>query len=381
MPRAGTVLLLLAGLAAAGPLTAGRTGEARVKLLRARGGSAATEKAVAAALQWLALHQGEDGSWDADGFMDVHECACDGKGGGWHGEEVPCQFDREVTALATLAFLGAGHSHRDGAHKETVARALAWLQGAGGSGTLFATAYTTQALAEAYDLTGDESLKAPVAERIAVMTDSRQSDGGWRYWPGSGMASGVPTTTAVVCALRVAEEAGFEVAPAYKAPVLELYTRLVDRETGRVEYTLDASSLGYTPTTTNAASALLVRSWLGQRTGDREMALGLKAVAEHRPKWSLRFKTMKVNGVERRVQIGYLQHYYWWHGTDALARLGGGDWSAWNGALKKALLPKQRKDGHAAGSWDPAGTYGKVGGRVYSTALCAMMLESYYRYP
>jgi len=52
--RTATICLLLAGLAAAGPLTAGRTGDARAKLLRARGGSAATEEAVAGALAWLA---------------------------------------------------------------------------------------------------------------------------------------------------------------------------------------------------------------------------------------------------------------------------------------------------------------------------------------
>ena len=90
---------------------------------------------------------------------------------------------------------------------------------------------------------------------------------------------------------------------------------------------------------------------------------------------------MKVKGVERKVQIGYLQHYYWHHGTEALARVGGSAWSSWNGALKKALLPKQAKTGHAAGSWAPEGTYGSVAGRVFSTALCTLMLEAYYRYP
>jgi hypothetical protein len=124
-----------------------------------------------------------------------------------------------------------------------------------------------------------------------------------------------------------------------------------------------------------------VRARLGQTASHPEVVLGLRALAKHRPKWSIRFKTVKVQGVERRVQIGYLQHYYWWHGTEALARLGGGAWSAWNGALKKALLPKQRKTGALAGSWDPAGTYGKVGGRLFATALCTLMLESYYRYP
>ncbi|MHC4134343.1 MAG: prenyltransferase/squalene oxidase repeat-containing protein [Planctomycetota bacterium] len=372
------LLLVLAAGAAAGPLTAGRAAGRKEKLLRRRGGNAATENAVANALAFLAARQTERGYWDADGFSPKDDAS---NGGGWHGERVPCPFDREVTALATLAFLGAGHTHRAGPYRDHVARALAWLSRPPGRATLFATAYATQALAEAYDLTGDASLKAAVDAGVEVMVASRQPQGGWRYWPGTRMASGVPTTTAVVCALRVAADAGFAVADDYEEPVLQLLGRLVDRKTGRVAYTLDGHKMGYTPTTSNAASALLVRARLGQTASHPEVVLGLRALAKHRPKWSIRFKTVKVQGVERRVQIGYLQHYYWWHGTEALARLGGGAWSAWNGALKKALLPKQRKTGALAGSWDPAGTYGKVGGRLFATALCTLMLESYYRYP
>jgi hypothetical protein len=229
-------------------------------------------------------------------------------------------------------------------------------------------------------MTGDAPFREEVERGVAVMVESRDPKAGWRYFPGSGMVSGVPTTTAVVCALRVAEEAGFRVARDYEKPVLAWLDGLVDRENGRVAYIVGGERLGYTPTTTNAASALLMRVWLGRGTADDEVALGIGAVSKQRPKWSIRFKRMKVNGIERDVQIGYLQHYYWYHATDALSRLGGSSWSAWNGALKRALLPKQRKDGHAAGSWDPAGTYGKVAGRVYSTALCTLMLESYYRY-
>ena len=40
----------------------------------------------------------------------------------------------------------------------------------------------------------------------------------------------------------------------------------------------------------------------------------------------------------------------------------------------------QRVDGDAAGSWDPDGPWGMVGGRVYSTALALLTLEVQYRY-
>jgi len=372
---------VLAATAAAGPLTAGRAPAQSARLIRAKGGSATTEKAVASALDWLAHHQTPEGYWDADGFDGTPGCDCDGKGGGWHGARVTCPFDREVTGLAALAYLGAGQTHRSGPHAKVVARALAWLARPAGRTTLFATAFSVRALAEAYDMTGDASLRPPVERGIALLVSARLPDGGWRYWPGVAMASGVPTTTAVVCALRVAEEAGFEVDGAYKPAVLHWLDRLEDRATGRVAYTLDAARLGYTPTTTNAASALLCRLWLGAGTSDAAVRRERKAVMRRKPRWSIRFKRLEVKGVVRTVQIGYLQHYYWQHASEALARVGGGTWSAWNGALKKALLGHQRRSGHAQGSWDPVGTYGKVGGRVFSTALCALCLESAYRYP
>ena len=225
---------------------------------------------------------------------------------------------------------------------------------------------------------GEEEYRRAAERGVATMIRSRHPGAGWRYSPGVRMASGVPTTTAVVVALRAAEDAGLEVDDAYKDEVLAWLDGLVVSKSGRVKYHVGAEKLGYTPTTTNAASALLIRVRLGANDANARL---LGALAKRRPKWKIRFKRMKVKGVEREVQIGYLQHYYWWHGTDALARTGGSAWSAWNGALKKALLGKQRDSGHLEGSWDPVGTYGKVGGRVYSTALCTLMLEAYYRVP
>jgi hypothetical protein len=64
----------------------------------------------------------------------------------------------------------------------------------------------------------------------------------------------------------------------------------------------------------------------------------------------------------------------------ALFQCGGHAWKTWNKALKEALLPNQASKGCAKGSWEPAGPWGARGGRVYATALGALMLESYYRF-
>ena len=58
----------------------------------------------------------------------------------------------------------------------------------------------------------------------------------------------------------------------------------------------------------------------------------------------------------------------------------GRHWNAWSNALGKALLMHQRRDGNFAGSWDPVGVWGEYGGRVFTTALHTLSLQTYYRY-
>jgi hypothetical protein len=79
-------------------------------------------------------------------------------------------------------------------------------------------------------------------------------------------------------------------------------------------------------------------------------------------------------------ELSLVDEYYWYYGTFAMFQMGGEDWKAWNAAMKKAILEHQRRDGDERGSWDPAGAWGKDGGRVYMTAIGALCLEVYYRY-
>ena len=78
------------------------------------------QKQLAAGLDWLARHQSEDGSWDTDGFMHAASAgACECQGPGDHVQDVG------VTALALLAFLGDGHTTREGQYRELVSRGIA----------------------------------------------------------------------------------------------------------------------------------------------------------------------------------------------------------------------------------------------------------------
>ncbi len=81
---------------------------------------------------------------------------------------------------------------------------------------------------------------------------------------------------------------------------------------------------------------------------------------------------------------GTIDFIYWYFGSLASYQLGGGAWTRWSEALREELLAHQRGGDDPcayAGSWDPAGPWGRIGGRVAATALLAMCLETPYRYP
>ena len=63
-------------------------------------------------------------------------------------------------------------------------------------------------------------------------------------------------------------------------------------------------------------------------------------------------------------------------------QLDGKYWATWRQKLVDACLKTQRKqtDGNFYGSWDPVDAWGGDGGRVYSTAIMVLCLESYFRY-
>jgi hypothetical protein len=58
--------------------------------------------------------------------------------------------------------------------------------------------------------------------------------------------------------------------------------------------------------------------------------------------------------------------------TQAKFQKGGADWDAWNRMFANELVQNQQRDGHWEG--------GEHGGTVYTTTLCCLMLEVYYRY-
>jgi hypothetical protein len=366
-------------------LVSQRWGAARRKAQAAGGASAATEGAVSRALAWLAAHQDPDGKLDADGFQrhDPPDDPCDGQGGGHHGERVPCGYDGVTTAVALMAWLASGSTPRSGPYAKNVAAALqVCLQtiesGPGSSYGLWNHGFCTQAVADAYAVTRVPALRVALQRAVDAMLRLQRSDGGWSYYLPIG---DVPTTGVVGTALALALRAGIALPKEAVTGMLAFLDERVDGEKGRSTYHRGAERKGYTPTRANTAAGLSVRGLLGvlgeARLRDKQVA----ALGGRTPVWKLSYKDVKTgDGRTVRAQVGTLYPYLWYYSTLALFARGGSTWSGWFGGLKRALLKGQRRDGSAAGSWDPLGTYSDSAGRVFITGLCALMLQTPYRY-
>lgn len=329
----------------------------RRRFLERLGGSDETENAVARALAWLARHQDDDGRWSARAF-DVRCGACDGA--------ADANVDVATTGLALLAFLGAGHTHvRDGPHRAHVHRALAWLVArvdragdARDGESMYSQGIATIALAEAYGMTRDPALRPVVARAVQfIVASDDKSAGGWRYEPGQ------PGDTSVlgwqVMALRSAASAGIDVPPS----AFDSARRWLDKVSSRTRPGLFAYRPRDRFTQAMTAEGTFVRQLIGDPRDEPSMQTAIEYIARPLPDWKRRLNT-----------------YAWYYVTLALFHHGGPHWTSWNQALTRELLAHQRHGGPADGSWDPGGEWAPVGGRIYQTAICTLMLEVYYRH-
>ncbi|MBS0208676.1 MAG: hypothetical protein JSS27_06940 [Planctomycetes bacterium] len=328
------------------------------------GGSEDTEASVRAALRWLAKAQSPDGRWDADRFgagQEPHLLGQDRRGAG-------AEADTGITGLALLAFLGSGQTHTQGEYQPQVARGLNYLiamQGPrgelGGHAAVYEFMYchgmAALALSEAYAMTGDKRLAAPVQRAVAYTVASQnRATGGWRYRAGD--VGDMSQFGWQLMFLKSADLAGIPLG----AGTRELMQRfLASASTGK-HGGLASYRAGEQVSRTMTAEGLVCRVFLGSHNSPASLAEAADFVIEEVP------GTSPAN------------FYYWYYATLGLYQLQDSRWGRWNQALSGRLLDLQRRDGSLAGSWDPDPTWGAHGGRVYATALGALCFEVYYRY-
>ncbi|MFQ5425199.1 MAG: hypothetical protein ACE5F9_14635 [Phycisphaerae bacterium] len=355
------------------------------------------EQPIADALAWLAAHQRKDGIWDRRAFDAL--CPANDRCSQTALKRLADNADVGVSALAALAFLGAGYTHEQGLYADALTKAfefiLAQQHGDGGFSPedrmqMFGDAIATLAVAEAYRLTHDRVFLDPLRRAVKHLEHAQQQRGGWDYTADTRTGRNDTSITGwVVMALKSAKAAGVE-------PRDETVFRIIDQfdwatePAGRVRHadkghgvTVDPATgrvdFRYGPAMT--AVGLYSRAALGLRLDDAPATQQIALLTKDPP------------SLERMVHDPTNLHsaYYWYFGTAAMARVGGEAWNQWAAALRRSVMEYQerpvRQDGsrrHLYGSW-PAfgkdwGKWGRAGSRIYSTALNTLTLEIYYRH-
>ena len=348
---------------AVGMLLAGREAGRKEVLLGAAGGGDETELAVTLALDWLKKQQSQkDGLWSLTGSYED---------GGSQENQLA------ATAMALLAFQGAGNTLAEGPHRAVVARAwrsLLKAQQEDGSfdvgqvpmqHALYSHAQATMALCEVYGMSRDPKLEEPAARAVAYCVAAQGPNGGWRYEPGK--PGDMSVTGWYMMALKTAEMAGMQVPAATFEGIGGFLDTVANENGSRYGYRRDSALKAASPVTAAVtAEGLLCRQYLGWPQRDPRLVEGLELlITENRLDFESDTKDV----------------YAWYYITQVAHHMEGDAWRRWNDRLREVLPREQVLKGKQRGSWDPSlDRWGHIGGRLFVTSFCVYMLETYYRH-
>lgn len=338
----------------------GREEGMKKALLAAYGGNATTEGAVQLGLEWLAKYQQRDGAWSLIGPYPT-------------GAANDNENQAAATAMALLAFQGAGITHLSGKHQKNVARGWDWLlEEQDGNGSFFHEGpyhhhfYTqgqcTIALCEIYAMTKDARFKEPAERAIKYILASQSTEGGWRYSPGGD--SDLSVTGWILMALQSARMGGLEVPQDNLRRIERFLDKIALNGGSRYPY-----RRGEEVKLSMTAEGLLCRQYLGWKQKDPRLVDGIEFITR---------SENLINFNKNR------DAYYWYYATQAVHHMEGEYWKRWNEVMRQAIPEQQIKTGKEAGSWDPLkptrDQWEAHGGRLYVTCLHIYMLEVYYRH-
>lgn len=313
------------------------------------------EEAVRSALRWLSEVQNGDGSWPTP-ILEKED----------HGVG--------VTGLALLAFLGEGETHRKGSYVSTVSRGVQYLLsqqketgllGRADSNCLYDHAIAATALLEAQLLESDEALRSPVISAVRFTIAAQNPVGGWGYAPGSPESdTSVGAWQIVLLRLSHSLQPDLPLEALYRAR--EALSAATDSSTGRVGYRVRGQypHREFGMTAAGMTAHLMSRPVVEEELLSRQAALLL---SEGQP---------RVERAPARFDSNDL--YFWFFGSIAMFQRGDGDWDRWRTRLLPELIAAQEKDGGWPAAFDKWALYG---GRVYTTAMATLILESVTRYP
>jgi hypothetical protein len=312
-------------------------------------GTPESELAVRKGLEYLAQKQAANGHWDSGIYRD----------------------DAAVSGLCTLAFLSAGHQPGRGKYGDILNRAADYLAdsvqrnglvGRGGSAgpPMYGHGFATLCLAELYGMTKREDFRTKVEAAVNLIVTAQNSEGGWRYQPGSTDAD-ISVTAVQVLALRAAANAGIKVPAEPVKKAIAYIKRCANNMDGGFSY--QVSQHGSGPARTGAAVTCLMIS--GEKSAP-ETQEGIRYLMEHpleTDEWQ------------------YRQHefYAYYYCTQAFYQVGGDKWKQWftgytspkSGKAQKGIRDRLVDRQASDGAWEERSGVG----REYATAMAILVLQ------
>ena len=317
-----------------------------------RGGGGPGGIATGLGMGWLARVQEEDGHWDSRKWGANRNC------------------DAGVTGLALLAFLGHGDTDRRGKYRQTVYKALRWLekrQASDGSfgERFYAQGICTMAASEAYALSGGRRWRRMAQKAIDYSCANQNPNGGWDYLGNNPNRVDTSVTGWMVMGIK----SGI-------AGKLSVPTEAIERINKWLNESINADgTTGYTkniggkgsgagkPATT--AIATLCRIFMGVPARHQDIVQAIEYLGKRGVDLNNLYHTYYATLVMQQAMYVYPEH-----------------WERWSRSFRRPLIDRQVKGRgpELDGSWDTNVVYGGHGGRVYSTAMAVLCLEADYRY-
>jgi hypothetical protein len=333
-----------------------------------RGQWSRIDRAIDRGLQFIARHQGSDGSFE------TQDAARPG-----------------VTGLCVLAMLARGHQPGKGRYGAQIERAVDYtldLQDPN-SGVIVASQYIGPEQGDRGAAHYDHGIAGVMLAEVYGMTDAKRHDriraainsalrytrriqtkpkgdpnerGGWRYQHYSWNNSDLSVTCWQLMFYRAARNAEFNVPAAWVDEAMAYVHRSFDKDERAFVYALTGKNRY---TTRGMVGAGIVCLELG---GEHHSETSRQAAD-----WILKHSFSPYNNF-RHVEDRY--HYGAFYCSQAMFQLGGDHWKRFFPTVLEALTDAQ----HADGSWDVESTGNDDRyGNVYTTALAVLTLATPYQ--
>jgi len=316
------------------------SGERKKALRKYAGGIGEyTEKAVLKALRWLKSKQHKNGSW-----------------GSKHREA--------MTGLGLLTFLAHGETTQSEEFGDTVGQAIRWLTNkitnkaaVKGKHQGYTHGISTYALCEAYGLTQLPAIKPAMEKGLQFIIDGQQEEGGWDYVYKKGSRWDLSVTGWQLQALKAGHAAGAAAEGLNEAIDKGIsFLKTVNYKGSKFHYSgQDRVKVGRSSPAMQGVGVLCLQL-LGEMDSEpvtvvsRHISNKIPIDWNNGPKWPI---------------------YTWYYCTQAMFHAGKSYFDPWN----KKFAPMLVKSQHQKGYWEP-----KKQTKVFSTTLCALSLQVYYRY-